>query len=167
MSGDENDFEKDLEIDKYSLDVEWLNFPMLYAKWARALVVAQEERQTIKDEMELYKASLDGKIRADPTSYGITGKLTESSITNTILKQKRYKMFVEELIDATTNVGILTAARASMEHKKKALENLTSLFLAGYWAEKIPPKVSDELDEQLASKMRKEMKNKKKRKARK
>jgi hypothetical protein len=133
-------YREDIVIDKYNLDREWMNQPVLFLNWAEKEVEAQFERDKAKERLDLIKAELDLQIRTSPSSYGID-KITESSIQNTILRQKVYTEASESLLLANKNAKILNAAREAFEHRKKALEKITDLYISGYWAD---PKIKQE-----------------------
>lgn len=128
-------YKDDLSIDKYILDEEWQEQPKKFAEWAEKEVEASFIRDKAKERLDLVKAELDSRIRSEPFKYGID-KVTESSIQNTILRQQLYMEASEALIVATRDVKILNVAREAFDHRKKALEKMTDLFLSNYWADK-------------------------------
>jgi hypothetical protein len=132
-------YKEDLEIDQYALEEGWLKQAVLYAKWAEEAVNANYEVDKLRESLDLKRAELDGKIRNDPAIYGIA-KITESAISAAILMNAEYQEANNKVLEASRNAKILAVARDSFEHKKKALEKLTDLFLSNYWADKMPEK---------------------------
>lgn len=126
-----NEYEIDLEIDKYSLDTECMDQARKFAKWARLLADAIKEKDMLKSRLSL-------NIRTNPEVYGL-GKTTESGVQSAIESDKEY-------IQARYNVNVLTGAKDAMEQRKSMIEYLIKLFLSGYWAEpKIPQKEMEEI----------------------
>ena len=79
--------------------------------------------------------------------------MTEGSIQNTILRQQLYMEASEAFLLASKNAKILNIAREAFEHRKKALEKITDLYISGYWAD---PKIKKEVKEGMDSNTREE-----------
>jgi hypothetical protein len=126
-------YKEDLKIDKYALDEEWLKQPTLFINWAEEFVEAQADRDRKKEQLDLIKAELDNIIRSEPEKFGLT-KVTEGAIQNIILTEGSYRDAQDKYLTAIKQAKILDVAKEAFDHKKKALENLTQLFLAGYFA---------------------------------
>jgi hypothetical protein len=141
-------YKKDLTIDKFSLDQEWINQPLLFCEWAEKAVEASFERDKAKEQLDLIRAELDGKIRTNPSDYGLE-KVTESAIANAIIQTSEYKKANNAFLEAVKDTRTYDVARESFDHKKKALEKLTDLFLAGYWSE---PKIDKNVKEEFVEK---------------
>jgi len=129
-----NNFKEDLVIDQYSLDKEWMNQALLYADWAEKSVTAAFEYDKAKERLDVTKAELDMNIRKDPSSFGIE-KVTEGSIQSTITSNLIYQEANNKLLEAKRDAKLLEVAKDSFEHRKKALEKLTDLFLSKYYSE--------------------------------
>jgi hypothetical protein len=130
----QNSFENDLQIDKFSLDDEWLNQSILYYTWSKNQADAVAERDKAKQQLELTKSQLDVNIRSFPDRYKIE-KVTEAAVQNTIIADSSYQEALSEYQTAVYNVNVLSGGLEALNHKKYALENLTKLFLSGYWTE--------------------------------
>lgn len=130
----ENTLKNDLEIDKFALDEEWEKQPMLYLKYAEDLAISEINRDNLKDLIEVEKASVERKIREKPEEYGITGKPTEGAIKAAILGNKEIEKITIEYFEASKEAKLLGAVVKSLDHRKKALEKLVDLFLAGYFS---------------------------------
>ncbi len=126
-------YKEDLKIDKYALDEEWLKQPTLFINWAEEFVEAQADRDRKKEQLDLIKAELDNVIRSEPEKFGLA-KVTEGAIQNIILTEGSYRDAQDKYLTAIKQAKILDVAKEAFDHKKKALENLTQLFLAGYFA---------------------------------
>jgi len=57
-----------------------------------------------------------------------------------------YKLAQQDLIESTRNVNLLAAAKSAFEHRKKALEGLTQLWLGGYYSN---PNIPTEIKERV------------------
>ena len=148
-------YANDISIDKYVLDEEWLKQPTIFMKWVDNYAQAVLERDRIKDRLDVVRAEIDGEIRTNPPEGG---KLTEAAISNIIVQSQRYRTIMDGLIKANYDVNVLSGVKESLNHKKSALENLTKLFLAGYYTsphvpsgmqEQVDRKTSDQLKERL------------------
>ncbi len=153
-------------IDMYSLDEEWVNQPRLYHEYAIQLVDAKKELRIVKAELELTRAEVGMAIRKYPTKYKISSsfKITETLVSNTILRSKKYKTALEEHREAQYKVDILQVALEVLDHKKKALESLVSLHGQNYFSEPRPP---DEASRQVVDEYKTRAKKKRRQKAKK
>jgi len=125
--------ELELGIDQNDLDKEWVNQPSLYYKYATDLADAKQDLEEAKSDFDVVKAELDQTIRSFPEKYGLA-KLTEAGVASAIPNQDRYKTARDNIIARKHDVDILEAAVSALDHRKKALENLVSLFLANYYS---------------------------------
>lgn len=126
-------YKEDLEINKFALDQEWEKQASLYCEWGEKEVEAQFNRDKLKEQLDLTRAEVDGKIRLMAARNNI--KTTEAAISSEILKDANYQKANNDYLEAIKQAKIFGVAKEAFEHKKKALEKLTDLFLAGYWAE--------------------------------
>lgn len=126
------DYKKDLTIDKNNLDGEWEQQPLLFAKWAELAVEAAFDRDRAKQNLDVVRATLDQKVRM--TAAATNEKITEAAITNKIILSSEYQEAEQQVIEAIKNLGILNVARESFDHRKKALEKETDLYLAEYYS---------------------------------
>ena len=125
-------YRSDLDIDKHSLDVEWMNQSKLFADWGEKLVYAEERVDKAKAKLDLVKAQVDSRIRSENAA----SKVTETFISNAIVQSAEYQDAVAEHIEARKQHGIIEVARKAFEFQRnKALDRLTDLFLSNYWAE--------------------------------
>ena len=131
---DESTYKDDLFIDKFNLDLEWLKQAMLFVKWAERWAQAVERRDRAKQLLEVVKAEIYSKIRADPQVYKLPSKPTESTINSYIITTKKHKEAFDSLIERNREVNILASAKEAMNHKRKALEYVTQLMLGGFYA---------------------------------
>lgn len=133
-----NEFTPDLS----RLDEEWVNQSKLYYQYAERLANARRDYDRIKRDEELAVAELEMDIRKNPEKYDLP-KVTESCIEKAVVLSKKYQRVHEKVIEAKHDVDVLAAAVSALDHKKKALENLTQLFLANYFSTPRAPKGSD------------------------
>jgi len=143
--------EDDFQIDKNNLGKEWLRQPLLYLKYAQAAADARRDVDECKNALEVTRAELSLKVRKDPEKFGIL-KATEAGYTSAIEMSKDVKNAQDDHIVARHDYEILLAAVGAMDHRKKALENYTSLYLSGYFSD---PKAK-EGESEAVSDMRKQ-----------
>jgi hypothetical protein len=137
-----NDYNQDLEIDFSRLDENWRDHSANYMQWSEKWVNAVAERDRAKENLDVVKAELDREVR-DST---LGKKPTETAITAMITMHSKHRAAVEQLNTANEKVNLLASAKSAFDHRKKALEGLTQLWVNGYWSE---PKVAGELKEQV------------------
>lgn len=138
------DYEKDLKIDRYNLELEWERQPQLYVTWAEKHADAILERDRKKELLDLLKAELYMEIVKEHLEKG-DKKPTESMIANLILQHKDFKAASETYLEFKRDAEYLSGAREGMQHKKTALEHLSRLFINSYYADpNIPAKAKED-----------------------
>lgn len=127
------------DLDANRLDEEWVNQPRLYLKYALRLADLRRDHEKAKAGRELVAAELDQSIRRDPTKYGLE-KCTEASVERTVLLQDDYQRADASVRRAKYEMDVTQAMVETLDHRKKALENLVYLWGASYFAEPTAPK---------------------------
>ncbi len=125
--------DQELGIDPDALDVEWLNQPRVFMKYSEMVAQAKLEVDMAKEDLDVVKAELDRDIRSNPEAFGIA-KIVEAVVTNTIILQVKYAEANTILFQAKYKAEILASAVKAFDQRKKALENLVTLFGQSYFA---------------------------------
>lgn len=148
-----------LEIDRNALDEEWESQPTLAFKYAQVLADAKEDWDAKRDELTVLEAELALKIRSDPEEFGIE-KPTEKAIEQLIAMDEDVIRLKGDIRGAKHRIDVVTGVCNSLEHRKRALENLVQLWLSSYFAEpRAPDNVSREaLDDHRKRKARRSRK---------
>lgn len=154
------DYERDVKIDDQSLDVEWLNQPILMKKYAIHAADTKRAVDDLKERLEVCRARLDMAIRSDPVVYGVKDKPTEGAIASAILLQEEYQKLSRKCIDARYENDVAQAVVRAIDQRKTALENLVRLLAASYFAGPQSPRnlsrerLAHEQQKQVDSKVR-------------
>lgn len=143
-------------INEYELEREWVRQPELAKEWNEKLADAQLLLDEAEDNFEIAKAEIAKEIRDDPEEFGIE-KTTEGAIKEAIPLQSRYEKASKRVREAKHAVGVLKAAVIAVEHKKRALEKLVDLWLAGYHSQ---PRVKGEGGERMEEASKKAVRSK-------
>ncbi len=135
-------------IDQNTLDKEWISQPRFYHKYAIMLADARRIYEQAKADKELVSAELDREVRLNPTKFGVT-KITEGVVEQTIILQREYRKAHDACIDAKHEVDVVQAHVDTLDHRKKALEDLVKLFLADYFSKPKDPEgvTHEQMDE--------------------
>ena len=137
-------YEQDLKIDDSSLDLECLDQPSLFMRYAKHAANARRFLDLAKQNLDVVKAELDKDIRESPDNYGIL-KITEGSIQSAILTDKAYTEAYKEFTDAKYEADMAQNAVVAMNQKKDMLEQLIKLQGQSYFAgPKVPRDLSKE-----------------------
>lgn len=135
------DLKDDLQIDKHSLDSEWVRQPNLFDKYSKELIEIEYQRDFLKEKIEIAKAQLELEIRSAPKNFGLKDKPTEGSIKAVVATSKDIQGLTNEYLECSKDVKTLGVAVKRIDsHRKKALEKLVDLFLAGYFSK---PKINE------------------------
>ena len=149
----ENNYEKDISIDNTALDIEWLNQASLMMKYVKIAAQTRMEMTRAKENVDIVKAQLDTKIRANPELYGAS-KVTEPVVYNTILLQEEYTKANTRYLQASFEADMASGAVRAFDQKKSALENLVRLFNSSYFA---GPSVPRDLNQEWEAKEKQKM----------
>lgn len=140
---EKNDYADDLRIDEEMLDVEWLEQPMLFMKYANKYADTQRDLDDVKQKLDILKAELDKEIREKPSEFGIE-KVTEGAIQSAILTNVSYQVMYDALLNTKYENDMAKNAVQAFNMRKEALENLVKLHGQSYFA---GPKVPHNLAE--------------------
>lgn len=123
-------YKEDVVIDIDNLEREWLKQPQLIMEYYEAMIEADEKKNILANRISIKDAELDSDIR-----YVLAkeGRFTEAMVKAEIVKNKERQKLIEELDKKNKNHAVLKAAIIALEHKKRALENLCQLWMAGYF----------------------------------
>ena len=147
-------YKEDIQIDIDQLDQEWIKQASLYQYYAKQEATALYERDQLADALALVQAKLDGDIRLNFGTHGFESKPTEAAILNSIKQNPLYTEANSLVMKASCKAKIIGGAVRAFDHKKKALEKLTDLYLSGYWA---APKIKSEAQEIFGKRTREDM----------
>lgn len=139
-----SDYNKDLKIDFAQLNINWRDHSTNYMKWSEKWVDAVARRDRIKEAQDVVKAELDAIYRKGLFDGK---KPTEAAIAAAVIADEKYEEMQQTLLEANENVNLLASAKAAFEHRKKALEGLTQLWLGGYFSNpNIPAEIKEKFE---------------------
>lgn len=130
----DRDYKQDIKIDPNNLEQEWVEHSSIYLYYAEAHAEAIDTRDRNKQNLELEHSKLDQKYRKTWDSKFPDTKMTEGGIKAVILQDPFYKKALALLNKANHNVNLMSVAKSAFEHKKRALENLVSLRISGFYS---------------------------------
>ena len=128
-----SDFETDLAIEPSALDIACVEQPELFFKYAEKAVVAKEEMEALKLELEITEAEMRLGIIAEPKNYNLA-KTTEAIVTAKIHTLPAYKTAKEAWLNAKSESAMLDKRVQAMDMRKRMLEYLISLHGQQYFA---------------------------------
>lgn len=143
----EEDDAKAFQVDETALQEEWVKQPRRYFRYARKLADAQLDQAEAKNRLNVTEAEAELEIRSDPARFGFKDKPTEAGVKARLVLHKKVQAAEKEVLEATHRVRVAEAAKEAMDHKKKALENLVTLWTQNYFsAPKDPGGAMDEAE---------------------
>lgn len=126
------DYLRDIEIDPELLDVEWLQHPKKVMKYIELAAAADKDVKRLKEKMDIVRAQQDEEARKRMERN--EEKITEAKVTAFIVQSKEMKEAQDALREAEYDAVILKGAVNAFGQRKNALENLVTLYLAGYFS---------------------------------
>lgn len=126
------------DLDKNSLDSEWCSQVRLYHDAAERLADARRDWEHAKTQAEIACAEVAKEVRDYPMKYGLE-KVTESAVKEAVTLSRKVRDAELAVVDARHAFDICEVEVQTLDHRKKALENLVQLRLADYFSEpKLP-----------------------------
>lgn len=122
----EFDYEKEIEIDKDNLELEWLNQTNRFSKYGSELVRARKKRDRIWERLKVRKAVLIKKCKKE------NPKATGPEIEAYYRTDKKHKELKDKLINASSDHDLMDIAVQSFRMRKYSLEQLTKLYFHEY-----------------------------------
>lgn len=138
MDYDEVDYRNEIKVDMERLEENLISQPELVMKYGRLWAQKTKERDRAKENLSVIDSEQDTYARKNWEDISDV-KLTEKSVMSHVLKTEEHKKAMNTLLDLTEEVNILSVAKSAFDHRKKSLEGLVSLFIAGYYAD---PKIA-------------------------
>jgi len=136
-----DNYKDDLKIDENNLEYEWKRQASLFEEWGEKAVNANYEKDKLKEKLDLIKAQLDTEYRKKLKDE----KPKEAEILSKVLQDPKYIAASNAYLIAYKEAKILEIATRAFEHRKRALEHLTKLFLNNYYAEPYVPKKAEDV----------------------
>jgi exonuclease VII small subunit len=145
----------DFKVNKFKLDTENEEHSNLYKEYAEQLADAKTEKDKAEDRLKFILSEVEIDIRKNPPD---DLKITEPTIKSLVNVNKKVIRFREELVEIKEKTYHLEALVSSLEHRKSNLNNLTTLFVTGYYS---LPKANKTITDQVRKKVRKNLNKRK------
>jgi len=123
-----------LRINELDLARECVLQPLLYEEVSFKASIARSDVNRYKESMENLRAKLDIDIRTNPEEFGLSGKVTENSISNTIVNNESFREAKEDYLDALEISGSLDSLLRTVEQRKSMLRDLVQLYIFQYYS---------------------------------
>jgi len=124
---------KKLPIDSYELERECREQPSLYDEIGDLATKAKAFARNAKRELELLEANLRAKVRSNPESYGIMGKISNDAILEVVTIQEDVQKAKQDYIDATEIAEDFSVLLTSGEQRKSMIRASVDLFVHAYY----------------------------------
>jgi len=142
-------FIEDIEIDEHRLDAEWLKQPSLILQYSEDQALAKKRLERARQRVDRVKAETFKDICKTPSKYGLT-KTTVDAMRSAVDLQPEVKAANDAVAEAVYQAERYRGVLSALDHKKKALENLVTLYLRNYYSDSDHSDMSPE-DKRLAN----------------
>ena len=129
-----NGFKQRLPIDQFSLEKECVEQPSLYEEIGGWVSSVRADAKRSKEHLDFIKADLSLKIRKNPETHGLSGKVTESSIDAVIVTSEEYQQALTDSIELNKLADEASVLLAAVEQRKSMLRDLVRLFIYSYYS---------------------------------
>jgi hypothetical protein len=128
-------YEEALRIDFNDLHTNWKNHSDDFMYWAKKWAEAVEKKDKLKEMVKVRSAEIEMGIRKEFAARPPKNiKVTESVIASEVTMNDELKGLRNQILETNKDVDVYAAAKAAFESRKKALEGITSLWIAGYYS---------------------------------
>lgn len=127
------DFEKDIKLDKYKLNIECERHSGIYYYYCDLLSKSKAELDEEKDKLSFMESEFELEIRKDKEYEGI--KVTEGSVKAFLNSDKDLKRQRNKINSIKKRIYHLDSAVGALEHKKHMINHLVNLFTMRYYSE--------------------------------
>lgn len=137
---------EDLEIDPNALDNEWLNIAHLNHQYGEASADAKRDMEGAKEAVDMIMATVGLEIRRNPKKYNLEDKITEGTISATILLDSRVQKAKQVYATKRHEYDVVQSAVWAVKAKESSLENLVKLLQMDYFAGPREPRKLESTD---------------------
>lgn len=130
-------YEQDVRINEKALDVEWLDQPELAIKYGREWVAAKKKVALLDEKLKVTRSELIKEAISDPEkAFGVKlNTVSDTKAESYYRTHKKHKKIKQQLIEAQEELDLLEIIKNEVSFSRKtALENLTKLHIADYFA---------------------------------
>lgn len=121
-------------IDPTRLDEEWSNQIRWVEQYGKQLADAKQALEEAKTAYAVKEADVSKKIRKRPDRYDLD-KITEAAVKETMTPIMADSQEYTDWVEAKHRVDVLQATMATLDNRKKAVEDNVFLFSIQYFAE--------------------------------
>jgi len=132
--------EQFISIDPADLQNEWLQFPSLYDRASQAVADEEQQLDAVKLLADQMKAEMGLNLKQDFKDYGFDKTPTAGDMDNYIQNDTNYKNVRKEILMFNQSVQEAKNFLRALDMKKKALEQLVTLYIANYFSVPIAEK---------------------------
>jgi hypothetical protein len=140
-------------IDFHDLGKGWIEQVDMTFEYGKNVFLLELERNQLKDRLESVKSQIDMGIRNNSDK-----KPTETAISSMIVLDPNYQQALVELYECERKVREAKNIYNTLETRRKALEGLTQLYVAGYFSSKnieLPDIAKTQIQEEQHEKLNK------------
>jgi len=138
--------ERILKPDKYNLDRDWEDQPILVYEYGKKTNKAREYAEALKRKAELRRSKMFLDMKENPENFGLE-KSTDTAVNAAIERHPDYQNCLDLWVDAKREYEEMKIILEALRHRRAALESLTQLYAAQYFARKPREKRNSEAEE--------------------
>lgn len=129
------DYKNDVRINEAALDLEWLDQAELAIKYGKEWSIQRKKVFLLEEKVKVVRSKLIKKAYEDPEQYLGQPKATMQTVEAFYRDHKKHKKLKQELIEAQEELDLVEVAKNEIAFtRKSALENMTKLYIADYFA---------------------------------
>lgn len=135
MDQELSEYQQDLTINEYALELECAEQPSKFMKWAERYALAIFERDKAKQDLKVTIAETNLSIRnREPEDFGLS-KWTENAVQSVLDKHPDVLVAENKYLNAVKELELMRAAKDAFQDRKFQLINIVSLRNAQYFSD--------------------------------
>jgi hypothetical protein len=123
-----------LRINPMELDEECRRQPEKFEAVGQLATRAKALSRKAKDLLDYTESEIKSKVRRDPANYGLTGKVTNDAVNETVEIQTELQDAKRDYIELSKLSDGFSILVNSMEQRKAMLRDLVSLYVHKYYS---------------------------------
>jgi hypothetical protein len=131
-------YQKHKEVNLATLEEDWVKQTGLMSEACQIQALLKKELAYVEADLEVAEADAKFRIRKNPTKYGLD-KATDNPVKEAMILHPLYQKANKKVIEAKFAVDMIGGCIATLEHRKRTLEGLVSLYGQQYFAKPTVP----------------------------
>ena len=129
-----NDLKTKLPIDQFELEKECCEQPIVYDEVGEWVALIKARSKIAKEHVSFIESDLSLRIRKNPESFGLSGKITVDAVTASVKVSPEYKQAFQDYVEADKLANEASTLLESVAQRKSSIRDLVRLYVNDYFS---------------------------------